>query len=460
MRRDLLRIDRRLGELDAERESKRDIAAETLEILRRPKPKEGSTMAENYFVGSDGRRRDFDSTGRELGTQGNTQGTMALRRPTLSGSPGGAPMSSPTGTGSPLARPLAASIQRPDARATPTISQALAHAREARPDAQATPADARASYGMPSLAWPALGTEPSSAFRLTRPRPGQQQVAPNLARPTANPVTMATGIPFDEAVRRGENAMSSARVRSPAANTRSGMQRHHDAAAGMRDFWLDQARSVPDAARRMAEQQAEQGSAERIAGTEARTAMQRTHAENDARLQGIERQERGAMARVNAEGQFNLRRPQRPITLADGTLAAPGPDGTLQPYTLPDGTPARGAQSQVDQSALARLTSDMTKQFLGTDNYGMVPDANSQDGVRYPTPEERIAAFQQASTAAREALSGATATDSQRQQQAPARPTSARPASQSEFLERARAANPGYSDEELSAFYTQNYESR
>ena len=383
------------------------VAGLALTKLSRPQPQEKHAMAGNFFVGSDGRRRDFDSSGRELGSQGGTTAGPAS-----------------------LASPLAASIQRPDA--------------------QSTKADTRTSYGAPSLA---------------RPQPGQQQPTMSLTRPVANPVAAATGIPFDEAVRRAENAGMDARRMARSSKgmyTRAQLEAAGAEAAAGRNFWLDQAKSIPGAAQRMAEYQAEQGSAERIAGTEAAAAMQRAQAENDARLQGIRMQERGAMDRVNAEGQFNLRRPQRPVTLADGSLAAPGPDGTLQPYTLPDGSPAQAMleRPQINQGALGRLTTDLMPQFLGTDSYGMVPDADAEDGVRYPTQEERLAAFRQASSAARETLSGSTAADPQRQQQAPARPTSARPTSQDEFLERARTANPGYSDEELIAFYTQNYGSR
>ena len=379
------------------------VAGLALTKLSRPQPQEKHAMAGNFFVGSDGRRRDVDSSGRELGSQGGTTAGPAS-----------------------LASPLAASIQRPDA--------------------QSTKADTRTSYGAPSLA---------------RPQPGQQQPTMSLSRPMANPVTVATGVPYDEMIRRAENASSDFHLRG---NTKTRSQREQILAnqSTMRNFWLDQAKSIPGAAQRMAEYQAEQGSAERIAGTEAAAALQRTQAESDARLRGIGMQERGAMDRVNAEGQFNLRRPQRPVTLADGSLAAPGPDGTLQPYTLPDGSPAQAMleRPQINQGALGRLTTDLMPQFLGTDSYGMVPDADAEDGVRYPTQEERLAAFRQASSAARETLSGSTAADPQRQQQAPARPTSARPTSQDEFLERARTANPGYSDEELIAFYTQNYGSR
>lgn len=466
LQRDLVRIERRLGELDVQRKGTRDIEAEALSILRRPKPKEDNTMAGNYFVGADGRRRDFDASGRELASQdGATARPNTLRRPLSGDTPAPAlNLNRPNlAAGIPTVNSGAAPPQGPRPGDTNTFTGRDGQTR--RVDVQATPADAATPYGIPSLARPQPGQR-TPALNLSRPTPhlpGAQPSQHSAPRLTRNPVTTATRVPFDEAVRRAEMAMGSYRVRSPAANTRSQMQRHYDAAAAMRDFWLDQARSVPGAAQRMAEQQAELGSAERIAGTEATAAMQRTQAENDSRLQGIQMQERGAMDRTEVKGQLDLRRPQKPITLADGTLAQIGPDGTLQPYTMPDGSMARGLQRpQVDQGALARLTTDLTPQFLGADSYGMVPDANAEDGVRYPTQEERLAAFRQASAAARETLSGSTVSDPPRQQQrqASTQSTGARPASQDEFLERARAANPGYSDAELIQFYSRTYGAR
>lgn len=343
------------------------------------------------------------------------------------------PNGSAAGNGiAPLARPVAANIQRPDA--------------------QSTKADTRTSYGAPSLA---------------RPQPGQQQPTMSLTRPVANPVAAATGVPFDEAVRRAENAGMDARRMARSSKgmyTRAQLEAAGAAAAPERNFWLDQAKSIPGAAQRMAEYQAEQGSAERIAGTEAAAALQRTQAESDARLRGIGMQERGAMDRVNAEGQFNLRRPQRPVTLADGSLAAPGPDGTLQPYTLPDGSPALAQMDrpQVNQAALARLVPALAEQFSGIDEYGQVADPEAPKGRRAATAEDREAAYRRAVSAARETLAGPS--NPQPSQQRPATsaspPAGSRPATLDEFLSRAREANPSYSDEELSAYFTQSYGSR
>lgn len=385
----------------------------TTDPFTRPAPNTGG-----YFIGSDGRRRDFDSSGRELGSQGGATAGPAS-----------------------VASPVAASIQRPDA--------------------QSTQAETRTNYGIPSLARPLSGTQPSAPPSLSRPQPGQQQPTMSLSRPMANPVTAATNIPYDEMIRRAENASSDFHLRG---NTKTRSQREQILAnqSTIRNFWLDQAKSIPGAAQRMAEYQAEQGSAERIVGTEATAAMQRAQAENDARLQGIQMQQQGETGRTFAQIAADIRKPQKPITLVDGTLAALGADGQLTPYRMPDGSQARGQiqRPDIDQSALARLTTDLLPQFLGTDSYGTVPDPGAEDGVRYPTQEERLAAFRQASTAARETLSGSPAADPQRQQQTSTRPTSSRPASQDEFLERARTANPGYSDEELIAFYAQTYGNR
>lgn len=476
---DLQRIERRLGELDAQRENTRDIAAEALDILRRPEPKEGNTVAGNYFIGSDGRRRDFDATGRELGNQGGSTTAAAPFRRTLPNPdiprPGSQTTQAQPGVIRSLPPPAASASARPGDLNTftgsngvvrqistngapagnnsnaPTISRTLP-ASILRPDTQP-------NTSTPAISRTLTGAQPSAPPGFSRPLPGQQQPTMSLTRPVANPVAAAIGIPFDEAVRRAEMASSDFHLRG---NTKTRSQREQILAnqSTMRSFWLGQAESIPGAAQRMAEYQAEQGSAERIAGTEAATAMQRTQAENDARLQGIQMQEQGANARNIEQIAAKLRRPQPPIQLGDGTLVQLGPDGQLQPYTLPDGTPARGSNSQVDQSALARLSTDLMPQFLGADSYGMVPDAAAEDGVRYPTQEERLAAFRQASSAARETLSGSTAADPQRQQQTSTRPTGSRPASQEAFLERARAANPGYSDDELIAFYAQTYGNR
>lgn len=227
-----------------------------------------------------------------------------------------------------------------------------------RVDVRATPADAATPYGVPSLSRP----QPSQAASqygipsLARPQPGQGSPALNLTRPTPNPAGQRAAIldprsQASEMVRRANAAMQSARVRSPAANTRSQMQRHYDAAGAERDFWLNQAGSLgSDAqARFLAGQQlrsqegqtaASLGTQQNIADGRNATDLQRGFADNAARMQVAEMQQQGAMDRLN----LDLSRPQPPITLADGTLAQLGPDGTLQPYTMPDGSAARGLQ--------------------------------------------------------------------------------------------------------------------
>ena len=452
LRHDLQRIERRLGELDAERESGRDVAAEAMSILRRPKPQEEHPMSGNYFAGGDGKRRTFNSDG--------TETTPGAQPPTQRPTPGS---STPN-----LARPVAAASPRastpqPGAQGTFTGSNGVV--RQLRPDGSLT--GTGTSTGGAFSAMSPSTSSPSLARPVPQPGRQHQQPAVNLTRPTysptTNPVTAATSVPFDEAVRRAENASSDFHLRG---NTKTRSQREQILAnqSTMRNFWLDQAKSIPGAAQRMAEYQAEQGSAERIAGTEAATAMQRTQAENDARLQGIGMQERGAMDRTNAEGQFQLRRPQRPITLSDGSLAAPGPDGTLQPYTLPDGSPALAQMDrpQVNQAALARLVPALAEQFSGIDEYGQVADPEAPKGRRAATAEDREAAYRRAVSAARETLAGPS--NPQPSQQRPATsaspPAGSRPATLDEFLSRAREANPSYSDEELSAYFTQSYGSR
>lgn len=422
---DLARIDRRLTELDKQRANTRDIEAEALNILRRPKTTEENSMAVGtggYMIGRDGQRRDFNRDGTEIRTgpqQSFTQPTLGM------------------GSGTPnITRPqpstpnLAASIQRPDAD------------MNAGPRTPHTVADARS---------PSNAIDLASAIQ----RPGASAGASGLVR--------GTSIPFDEAVRRAENAMSSARVRSPAANTRSAMQRHYDAAAGMRDFWLDQARSVPGGAQRMAEHRMQADSAERIASGNNATALQRGAADNAAQIQATQMQQAGAMDRLNAREQAALRRPQPPTQLGDGTLARIGEDGQMVPYTMPDGSVARGIvrPQEVNQSALARLTGDLSRQLSGIDEYGQVADESTENGYRPATQEERENAFRNAARLARETLSGHSSTPaSEPRQSASSAPARGRPTSLQEFLERSRSANPGVSDEELVAYFNQTYGAR
>lgn len=426
----------------------RDRAARVADLvltkLSRPQPQGENVMAGNYFIGSDGRRRDFDSTGREIGSQSTTTGGPApLRRPLPS--PAAPAAQQDTGSIRPatprpgLSRPVAATIQRPDV--------------------QATQADAKTNYGIPSLARPRPGAQPG------------QQLAARLAQPTYSPAPerAAQASLIDprstagEMIRRARIASSDFHLRG-GNKTRSQREQILASQAGERQFWLDQAASIPGGARRIGEIQAEQAGKGQLDAASQASAERVARTESAARLAAEQLQQQGAMDRAVVDGQFNLRRPQRPITLADGSLAAPGPDGTLQPYTMPDGSPAQAMleRPQVDQSALARLSTDLMPQFLGTDSYGMVPDATAEDGVRYPTQEERLAAFRQASTAARETLAGPGAPQPPRQRPSTsASPSvSAAPSSFDEFYERVAGENEGYSREELRAYFDRTYGSR
>lgn len=261
-----------------------------------------------------------------------------------------------------------------------------------RVDVRATPADAATPYGVPSLSRP----QPSQAASqygipsLARPQPGQGTPALNLTRPTANPAGQRAAIldprsSASEMVRRANAAMQSARVRSPAANTRSQMQRHYDAAGAERDFWLNQAGSLgSDAqARFLAGQQLRSQEGQTAAGLATQqniadgrnaTDLQRGFADNAARMQVAQTQQQGAMDRLN----LDLSRPQPPITLADGTLAQLGPDGTLKPYTMPDGSAARGLQRpQRDYMAEARLRALGLADAAVLRNAELSPDARA-----------------------------------------------------------------------------------
>ena len=390
-------------------------------------------MASGYFIGGDGKRRTFNSDGTET-----TPGAQpATQRPT----PGS---STPN-----LARPVAAASPQPP---TP------------QPGAQGTFSVMPPGTSSPMLARPS-------------PQPGRQhqQPAVNLTRPTYSPAPerAAQASLIDprstasEMLRRADAAGMDARRM---ARSQKGMYTAAQiaaagaAAAPERQFWLDQAASIPGGARRIGEIQAEQAGKGQLDAASQASAERVAHTESAARLAAERIQQQGAMDRTNAEGQFQLRRPQRPITLSDGSLAAPGPDGTLQPYTMPDGSPAQAMleRPQVNQTALARLVPALAEQFGGIDEYGQVADPEAPKGRRPATPEDRESAYRRAVSAARETLAGPSAPQSSQQRPATsaAPPAGSRPATLDEFLSRAREANPGYSDEELAAYFTQSYGSR
>ncbi|HQD14847.1 MAG TPA: hypothetical protein PLY54_05345, partial [Ottowia sp.] len=121
-----------------------------------------------------------------------------------------------------------------------------------------------------------------------------------------------------------------------------------------RQFWADQAASIgSDAQARFMQaqwlQSQEGQSAMREGGANARAMLgeqgqsQRSAAELAAR-QAMDQQ--GLDAQMQME---ELQRPQQPIVLGDGTMAAIGPNGTLQPYTLPDGSTARAPMATAQE---------------------------------------------------------------------------------------------------------------
>lgn len=136
-----------------------------------------------------------------------------------------------------------------------------------------------------------------------------------------------------------------------------------------RQFWADQAASIgSDAQARFLQAQGLQSqegqSAMREDGANARALLgeqgqsQRSAAELAARQamdqQGLDAQMqmeelRQAGADRRATRLAELQRPQQPIVLGDGTMAAIGPNGTLQPYTLPDGSTARAPMAAAQE---------------------------------------------------------------------------------------------------------------
>lgn len=164
-----------------------------------------------------------------------------------------------------------------------------------------------------------------------------------------------------EFIRRAENAgMDASRMaRSPKGTyTRAQLEAAVAAAAPERNFWLDQAASVGNNAearfQRAMDLQSQEGqSAMREGGANARAAAELAARQAmgqqgmDAQMQMEQLRQAGADRRATRLAE--LQRPQQPIVLGDGTMAAIGPDGTLQPYTLPDGSTARAPMAATQE---------------------------------------------------------------------------------------------------------------
>lgn len=136
-----------------------------------------------------------------------------------------------------------------------------------------------------------------------------------------------------------------------------------------RQFWADQAASIgSDAQARFMQAQGlqsqegqsamregeanaramlgEQGQSQRSAATLA-AQQGMSQAGLDAQMQMEKQRQAGADRRATQLAE--LQRPQQPIVLGDGTMAAIGPNGTLQPYTLPDGSTARAPMAATQE---------------------------------------------------------------------------------------------------------------
>lgn len=387
--------------------------------LTRPKL-EANTMAGGYFIDSAGKRRDFDGAGQE--TTSGTGGVQAT--PRLSRSPGNAnPATTPLG----LTRPL-------EPTATPT-------------------------------------------FRLTRPSAPQPVTAPagaqivNPASAGGNNRLRRGGVSQSEAERRMQMGLDRASFYARSSGlTRSQRQAVSQAGMAEANYWAQAAGREAPLARGEREKLAmTNDAAMQAAGINNQSRLQVAGMNNQTQLQAEQMRQQGGIDRATVAGQFALRRPQKPIQLGDDTLAAPGPDGTLQLLTLPDGTLARGPSAQqgapINQTALSRLVPGLAEQFLGADQYGMIRDPNAKGGRRAATAEDRQAAYQQAVAAARETLGGTPPSPAPAPPPAPtptssAAPAGGRPASLEEFLDRAVKQNPDYSREELIQFFEQTYGAR
>jgi hypothetical protein len=148
----------------------------------------------------------------------------------------------------------------------------------------------------------------------------------------------------DVASAQARNAATQARIARPKPFAENAGDFRPGASTGLTTA---ERRSLPG---RMAA--AEQANAARGAVLQADTQTGIAQQENATRLAAAQLGERGADRRLGAELQARatesaaerLARPRQPITLADGTLATLGSDGSLSPVSAPDGKPARVAQ--------------------------------------------------------------------------------------------------------------------
>ena len=403
-------------------------------------------MPNSYFVGTDGSRRDFDATGREIGSP--------VRRPVAGGgtvaSTVRAPVGPPAGLAS-QAPPRMGDVNTfmgangqirqvlADGTVTGTGSKSLGRSMgvSAPPSAAPVAGSVLQSRPMARLMMP----DPAGRFQSTRPMP----------RPSRSGLIDPRGA-GSEMVRRAEMAssrlMDMARS-TPGTYTAAQLRAAEAAVRAPQQFWLDQASSIgPEAQQRFTE-------AQRLRSREQESLARQRSMQNIAEFQ-----QQGAMAQQAALQQFELTRPQQPITLSDGLLGRIGPNGEVQPITMPDGSLARAPTDtqETNPSALARLVPELSSQLSGIDEYGMVADAEAPKGRRPATSADREAALRQATTLAREILNG-------RPQARTNSPTNSgqggtRPVSLDEFLDRARAANPGVSDDDLADYFRRTYAAR
>ncbi|MEZ5544249.1 MAG: hypothetical protein R3F10_03500 [Lysobacteraceae bacterium] len=480
MLRDLERIERRLAELDAQRGNPRDIEAEALDILRR-KPKENAMSVPADEL----KNRITAPFSRTLTSTSPTSGMTPVPR---------ADRSRPLPENYFEGQRSGASIVKPGAFGVPTSNSPGTVSMGNPPDALTPRAQQPGGGFSRTLSGGTLGAESTATGPVPRttvtPNPSanggaqfwqdQQASIPRVMRPSASPDQVATiqrpdaprmltpsggGYAFDQAVRNMEMAQNKAEFDSKKVQR----SRARDATnQQVVNFWADQANSIgPGAAQRMAEQQNQQQN-ENFRTLTRTAADQNINAGRDAAgLAGIQAQQEGQNYRTLT------RRPSDPFPVSGNRFAVLGADGVPQLLSLEDGTPLQGQAPQIDQNALGKLTTDLAGYYLGADEYGMVPDATTKEGVRPATAQERANAYQQAAEAARSTLGGAiqrpdvpqggnpqASATPRAQSPASSQRQTARPASLDEFLQRARAMNPGYTDAELAVFFHQNYMSR
>lgn len=384
-------------------------------------------MANGYFIGPDGKRREFDRDGRETtpGMDGAQAAPRLTRMPP--GSPAGGSQSLTRAIPQPvtpapgaLNAPIGSLSVMPSNASAPTLTRS---APLIRPQATAQPQAApltREPAGNFVAGIPQAGQQaPVQTAQISRPQMNMTRTAPNPDGSRAAAVLDPMRSAGAEMVRRSDMAASRLldMARAPKGTYTAAQLRTAGEALGTsRNFWADQAASIGVGAQQrfLEAQKLRSGEEQALAGMANQNEQQMAQQSHQAKLS------RDRSAAQMDQLQAKLNAPQQ-IVQADGTVGYASPGGTFQPLTDASGGLVRAPMQQpVDQSALSRLVPSLTEQFLGADQYGMVPDPSAKNGRRPATAADRQSAFERATVAARETLGGgSSATPPQASSSAP-----------------------------------------